>query len=202
MEWERNVYDCQRQKEIGYWYLGPRDIPYQALSWLTVANDEFLSSWTVHIGQDHNSLGLATLRRHMAHLRLCPLAQAGNWMAETRQWHKMHGPPGTVACCLPHIHLRFWTWGKHRAHSQSWSVPLPSTWVPDCLRPGKCIKHRAHLGQCPQLATRRLSRVDTESTCHICQWQAQCGSSTSSTATYPSSICFQCPTSHHKTLSK
>ena len=110
MEGERNSYDCQRQKEIGYWYLGPRDIPYQALSWLTVANDEFLSSWTVHIGQDHNSLWSATLRRHVAHQRLCPLAQEANWMAETREWQKRklrgmetqlpkrHGPHGTVPC--------------------------------------------------------------------------------------------------------
>ena len=63
-EREKNVYDCQRQKEIGYWCLGPRDTYYQALSWLTVANDEFLGSKTVHIGQDRD-----TLRICMAHLR-------------------------------------------------------------------------------------------------------------------------------------
>ena len=76
MEGEKNVYDCQRQKEIGYWYLGPKDISHKALSWMTVANHEFLASWTVHIGQDCNSLWSATLRRHTAQLRLCPLAQA------------------------------------------------------------------------------------------------------------------------------
>ena len=27
-EGDRNVYDCQRQKEIGPWYFGPRDNPY------------------------------------------------------------------------------------------------------------------------------------------------------------------------------
>lgn len=126
MEGESNSYDWQRQKEIGYWYLGPRNIPYQALSWLTVANDEFLSSCTVHIGQDHNSLWSATLRRHVAHMRLCPLAQEANWMAETREWHKMHGPTGTVPCPL-HSHLIFWTWEEHKAHSHPLSVPLLST---------------------------------------------------------------------------
>ena len=76
MEGEKNVYDCQRQTERGYWYLGPKDISHKALSWTTVANHAFLASWTVHIDQDHNSLGSATLRRHTAQLRLGPLAQA------------------------------------------------------------------------------------------------------------------------------
>ena len=31
MEGDRNVYDCQRQKEIGHWYFGPRDTPYSKL---------------------------------------------------------------------------------------------------------------------------------------------------------------------------
>ena len=108
VEVERNVYDYQRQKGIGYWYFRPRDIPYQALSWFKFANDEFLGSWTVHIGQDHDSLGSPTMRRHMAHLRLWALAQVENCVVETRELHKRYDPPTTVPC-LPTSHLRFWT---------------------------------------------------------------------------------------------
>lgn len=46
---------------------------------------------------------------------------------------------------------------------------------------GKCMKHTTHLGPCPHVSTGRLSSVDPGRTCHICQWQAQCGQSTSST---------------------
>ena len=68
MQGEKNVYDCQRKKEIGYWYCGPKNISHKALSWMIVANHAFLDSWTVHIDQDHNSLGSATQRTHMAQL--------------------------------------------------------------------------------------------------------------------------------------
>ena len=127
-EVERNVYDCQRQKEIGYWYLGP-ETSLPNLSWLVVANDEFLGSWTVHIGQDHDSLGSATMRRHMAHLRLCTLTQGANCVVEIRELHKRHGPPGTVPC-PPTSHLRFWI--------------------------VESKKHRANRGQCPCQATNCL----------------------------------------------
>ena len=49
-----------------------------ALSWLTVADDEFLGSWTVHKA----SLGSVTLRRHKTHLKMCALAQTANLVAE------------------------------------------------------------------------------------------------------------------------
>ena len=87
-----------------------------SLSWLAVANDEFLCSWTVHIGQDHDSLGSATMRRHMAHLRLCTLTQGANCVVEARELYKRHGLPETVPC-PPTSHLTFWACEEHKAQS-------------------------------------------------------------------------------------
>ena len=96
-----------------------------SLSWLAVANDEFLGSWTVHIGQDHDSLGSATMRRHMAHLRLCTLTQGVNCVVEARELYKRHGLPETVPC-PPTSHLTFWACEEHKAQSQLWSVLFSS----------------------------------------------------------------------------
>ena len=41
------------------------------------------------------------------------------------------------------------------------------------------------LGTVPSCISGRLSRVDPGTTCHICQWQAQCDQSTSSTPNIP-----------------
>lgn len=184
MKVETNVYDCRSQKELGYWYLGPRDIPYQALSWLTFANDEYLGSWTVHTGQDHDSLGSATMRRHMAQLRLCTLAQVANCVVETRELYNRYGLPETMPC-PPTSHLRFWTCEEHKAQSTetitvSALVEPLSAWLA-----GKCGKHKLHLGQCPYVSTRRLSSFDPGRTGHVCQWQAQGDQSTSSTPNIP-----------------
>ena len=61
-------------------------------------------------------------------------------------------------------------------------VPLRSTWEPELeqLRPGKCTKCKAHLGQCPCRAPWSLSSVDLGSTHCVGLWQTQCGSSTAS----------------------
>ena len=74
-----------------------------------------------------------------------------------------------------------WTREGHKTHSPSGSVALWSTWGPEWLRPGKWIKHRAHLGQCPCRAPWSLSRVDPGRTRRLGLWQTQCGPSTAST---------------------
>ena len=60
-------------------------------------------------------------------------------------------------------------------------MPLQGTPEPEQLRPGKCTKCRAHLGQCPCRAPWSLSRVDPGSTRRLGLWQTQCGPSTAST---------------------
>ena len=79
----------------------------------------------------------------------------GNQAAGTGEVIKTHGPPGTV-------------------HS-------PSTWSPELLGPGKYIKCKAHLGQCPCRAPRSLSIVDPGSTCCLGLGQTQCGPYTANT---------------------
>ena len=53
------------------------------------------------------------------------------------------------------------------------------------LRPGKCMKCRVHLEQCPSRAPWSLSSVDPGSTCHIGLWQTQCHPSTVSSPHMP-----------------
>ena len=68
------------------------------------------------------------------------------------------------------------------------SVPLWSTREPEWLRPGKCMKCRVHMGQCPCRAPWSLSSVDLGSTHHLGLWQTQCVPSAEST----SHTCQQC----------
>ena len=79
-------------------------------------------------------------------------------------------------------------WEGHKMHSPSGSVSLQSTQEPEQLRPGKCMKHRDHLGQCSCRAPWSLSSVDPGSTCHLDLWQTKCDPSTVSTP----HICQQC----------
>ena len=60
-------------------------------------------------------------------------------------------------------------------HSPSGPVPLWGTQEPERLRPGKCKKHRVHLGQDPHRAPWSLGSVDLESTHCRGLWQTQGG---------------------------
>ena len=66
-------------------------------------------------------------------------------------------------------------------HNPSGSLPLHSTREPEQLRPGKCTKCRAHLGQCPCKAPWRLSGAEPGSTRCLGLRQTKCGPSTAST---------------------
>ena len=76
-EVERQVGDSQTWKARGNH--NPRDgILYQTVSRLPVAIQVFLGSWTVDIFQEGRRQRTAPERRHMAHLRWCPLRHPGN----------------------------------------------------------------------------------------------------------------------------
>ena len=72
--------------------------------------------------------------KHMAHLVQCA-----------------HQAPGWLSC----LYL-----GRAQNYSPSGSVPLQHTQELEWLRPGKCMKYRVHLGQCPCRAPWSLSSVD------------------------------------------
>ena len=71
--------------------------------------------------------------------------------------------------------------GRAQSNSPSGPAPLQSSWDPEQLRPGECVKHRGHLGQCPGGAPWILSSVGPENTHHLGPWQTQCGPSTART---------------------
>ena len=131
--------------------------PPKTVSRLPVANHDFLGSWMVEFCQEE---------RHMAHLRWCSCGiprKPSGW-----EVIKMHRPPGTLHSPS--------TWsiellGPGKAQNAGpiesvslWSIQEPA---PDQLRPGKCTKSRAHLGQFPCRATRSLSSLDRENTCAV-----------------------------------
>ena len=90
-------------------------------------------------------------------------AYLGNQQARTREVIKMHGASGTVCSSstgLPEVLGP----GRHRMHSPSGSVPLQSSREHEQLRPGDCMKCRAHLGQCPWRAPWSLNSVDLGNT--------------------------------------
>ena len=68
-----------------------------------------------------------------------------------------------------------WAWEGHKTPSPSGSVLLQNTQESEHLRPGMCMKCRAHLGQCPSGAPWSLSSVNLGSTRCLGLWQAQCG---------------------------
>ena len=77
--------------------------------------------------------------------------------------------------CQEHGHLSCSDLGRaQNAHSIEY-VPLQSTREPEWLRPGKCRKHKACLGQCSCRAPWSLSSVDPGSTRHLELGQTQCG---------------------------
>ena len=144
--------------------LSPRDgIFHQTLSRLPAANLTFLGPWVVGICQPCHSLRSAPQRRHMHTWDSALPAHPGNRAAGTGQVSKMHGPPGTVR--LPSTRSPELL-GLRRAQNE---------W----LRLGKCLKRRAHLGQCHHRAPWRLSCVDSGSTRHLRLWH--CGPSAVST---------------------
>ena len=100
-------------------------------------------------------LGLGRWLRHMAHLGQC-----------TNQ------APGHPSCS---------DLGRAQNAQPNPVCALWSTQEPERLRPGKYIKCRAHLGQCPCRAPWSLSIVDPGSTCCLGLGQTQCGPYTANT---------------------
>ena len=136
----------------------------------------------VDLCQEGRSLRSAPQRRHMAHLRWCPLRHPGNPAAGPGRWLKCtvrlgqgtHQALGRLSCS---------DLGRARNARPTKSVPLWCTPEPEPeqLRSGKCRKPRACFGQFLFRATWSLSSVDPESK-SACEWgQTQCGPDTAST---------------------
>ena len=118
LEAGRQAGASQSQKARGK--LSPRDgILYQTVSRLPVPDQVFLGSWTVDICQEGCSQRLPPQRRHTAHLR----------------WH---------SCCAPKK-MSSWDLGSDKMHRPPGTVHLPSTWLPELLRPGKGTKYTPNL---------------------------------------------------------
>ena len=145
----------------------PRDsILYQTASRLPVANQLFLRSWMFDICQEGHSQTSAPQRRHMAHLRwfsCCTPRKLSN-----KDWggDKMQCP--TWVECAHQAPGRLSSSDLERAQNTgpTESVPLWSTQEPEpeWLRPGKCMKPRAHFRHFPCRAIWSLTSVDWEST--------------------------------------
>ena len=105
----------------------------------------------------------------------------GTWVVRTWEVHETQLTWDRV------LTKRLVTWaarmeGGHKMHSPSGPGPLWSTREPERLRPGKCMKCRVHVGQCPRRAPWSLSSVDLGSTHCFVLWQAQCVPSAESTS--------------------
>ena len=152
----------QSWKERGK--LCPRDsILYQTVSRLSVANQVFLGSWTVDIRQEGHSRRSAPQKRHRAHLRCCFVpGKPSGWDRRGGKMHRTWGvcarqAPGRLSCS---------DLGRAQNAGPTESVPLWSTQEPEpeWLRPGKCMKPRAHFRHFPCRAIWSLTSVDWEST--------------------------------------
>ena len=145
-------------------------ILHQTVSRLPIVNQVFLGSWTVDIYQEGHSPRSTPQRRHTAHLRLVL-----SWHIQETEWLG----PGKWWRCTVHLgecthkvpgHLSYSDLGSVQNARPTESVPLQSTWEPEWLSPGKCMKCRAPLRQCPCRASCSLSSVDLGST-PIGLWQ-------------------------------
>ena len=96
------------------------------------------------------------------------------------RWLRRTAHLGQCTCqtpgCLSCLDL-----GRAQNAHPTGSVSLRNTREPERLRPGKCMKHRAHLGQYSCRVPWSLSSVDLGSTCCLALWQTQCGPYTVST---------------------
>ena len=132
-ESERQVCDTRRQKARSRCNLSPRDsIWRQAVSGLPVTTHVFLVSWMAQIFQKCHSLRSDPLRRHKAHLQLCPVEHSGDWAA--------------------------WTWKVGRCTAPL-APPLTWLWQLPCgpataSAPHTCQRHL----QCSYLSTAQVSR--------------------------------------------
>ena len=129
----------------------------------------------VDIYQEGQSLRSAPQRRHIAYLGLCCSSTPGK-LSGWSPW------PRRLIWCMTHLgqctcqalgRLSYSNWEWHKMHSPAGSVPLQSTQEPKQLRPGKGMKCRNHVGQCPGRAPWSLSSVDPGSTHCLGLWQTQ-----------------------------
>ena len=87
-----------------------------------------------------------------------------------------------------------WDFGLGKSTKQRAKPSQHPCRAPKCLICWELRETIGPLGTVPSCIPGRPSREDPGTTCHICQWQAQCDQSTSSTPTYPCVFCFQCST--------
>ena len=123
----------------------------------------------------------------------------------SREVIKTQSPPRTVrspSTWLPELLGP----GKGTNTRPTESVPLWSTPEtepePEQLRPGKCMKPRAHFEQFPCRATWSLSSVDRESTCAMSWGKPSVVHRLLAFPTHASDICLQCSSLPTAQLSK
>ena len=107
-----------RQPEPERGKLGPREgIPYQTVSRLPVANQDFLGFWTVDILQEGRSQRLAPQKRHMAYLRWHTSCHPVNQVAGTgKVIRRTTSKESALAKHL--VTWPAWTWEGHNMQAQ------------------------------------------------------------------------------------
>ena len=145
----------------------------------------------VDICQEGHSLKSAPQRRHTAHLSQCTCGAPRKRAAGTREVTRCttylgqctRQAPGRLSCSD--------LGGAQNARPDK-SVPLWSIREPEGLRPGKCTKCRACLGQLPCRATWSLSSIDQKSTCTMSWGKPSVVQTLRALPTDTSDICLQC----------